>query len=455
MSVHIYYRNRYRKQDCAVGQKVREVPIDRRDARRRLPARKEPYWRLMSEGEHIGYYRGSRLGKWVARTRQVGTTGGYLKVTLGEADDQEEADGERWLNFKQAQEKARAWFAEIGRRGFRAAGPYTVSKALDDYLAAFRGKSAAKTKARVESAIRPELGNIEVVKLTKRRIEQWLADRAKSPARLRTSKRAQEPNERPADTPEALRRRRSTANRDLTVLKAALNHAFRDREDIPSDDAWRRVKPYEGADQAKLRYLSDEEARRLVNACDAAFRPMVQAALLTGARYGELASIEVRDVDLAAKTVWLRETKAGKPRVCYLEDEGAELFKVAIAGKRGNALVFPRPDGGRWTSSQQARPLATACENGKVSPPATFHDLRRTYGARMALRGVPMAVIAEAMGHADERITKRHYAHLSPSHVADTVRAALAGMGVVSTSNVVRMERKSAPAGGRKKSSSG
>ena len=42
-----------------------------------------------------------------------------------------------------------------------------------------------------------------------------------------------------------------------------------------------------------------------------------------------------------------------------------------------------------------------------------------------------MAVIAQALGHKDERITRRHYAHLSPSYVADTVRQHAAGMGIV------------------------
>ncbi len=58
----------------------------------------------------------------------------------------------------------------------------------------------------------------------------------------------------------------------------------------------------------------------------------------------------------------------------------------------------------------------------------------------MALRGVPMAVIAEALGHADERITRRHYAHLSKSYVADTVRNAVAGLGIVEKGNVVRLD---------------
>jgi len=83
--------------------------------------------------------------------------------------------------------------------------------------------------------------------------------------------------------------------------------------------------------------------------------------------------------------------------------------------------------------------MADACVAGKVDPPAGFHDLRRTFGARLARAGVPMSVIAQALGHADERITRRHYAHLSPSYVSQTVREHAAGLGIVEPINVVRM----------------
>ena len=117
------------------------------------------------------------------------------------------------------------------------------------------------------------------------------------------------------------------------------------------------------------------------------------------------------------------------------------LFEQATAGKLTTDPIFPRPDGKKWGPSQQARPLASACEKAKLERTG-FHDLRRTYGARLALRGVPMAVIAEALGHSDERITRRHYAHLSKSYVADTVREAVAGLGVVSKSNVTPFAKR-------------
>jgi integrase len=142
---------------------------------------------------------------------------------------------------------------------------------------------------------------------------------------------------------------------------------------------------------------------------------------------------------LQAGTVRLRETKGGQPRDCYLESEGVALFSQHTAGKDGSKFVFPAPDGKRWADSTQIRRMADACEAGAVVPAAGFHDLRRTYGARLARAGVPMAIIAEALGHADERITRKHYAHLSPSYVSQTVREHAAGLGIVGDSNVKRL----------------
>jgi len=418
-----------------MGRRVKDARLENRTTRGKLAARSEPYWRLVSEGCHVGYYRGARVGKWVARFRRPGGGSGYAKRTLGEADDVLDADGESILNFEQADAAARRWFNEVGNRGGRRKAS-TVGDALDSYLKGFTGKSVGSTKARVDSIIRPALGHLKLSSLTRQSIGDWHKARARSPAMLRTKTGAEEPNQRPVETDDAIRSRRATANRDLTVLKAALNRFADDNGGLPVH-AWRDVKPFRGVDNPKLRYLSDEEARRLVNACDPIFRPMVQASLLTGARYGELAALRVTNVDLEAGTLWLPATKSGKPRVIYLEAEGRRLFASAVAGRSGDAVVFPRPDGQRWGASQQGRYLQRACKNGGVTPPAGFHDLRRTYGARLAIQDTPMAVIAEALGHADERITRRHYAHLSPSYVSGLIRERAAGLRIVETESTV------------------
>lgn len=414
---------------------VRDHRLESRNARARLKVRAEPYWTMLNEGFHLGYYRGKKSAKWVARNRPPGRAGGYNKTTLGEADDTSDADGSRVLDYRQAQDRAREWLRTV-EGGIAVVANYTVGDALDDYLKAFSKKDLANTKRRIEQFIRPALGAVKLSRLSAAQVRAFHNERANTPARIRTRKGAEQ-QLRPLDSPEARRRRKSTANRDLTVLKAALNLAHANGR-VGSDLAWKMVKPFKDVDGARLHYLNDDEARRLVNACGPEFRPIVQAALLTGARWGELRSVVVSDVDLRASTLRLRETKGGHPRVSYLEGEGLALFTRHSAGKASDQLVFPGPDGKRWNDSTQIRRMDEACEAGKV-PPTTFHDLRRTYGARLALAGVPLSVIAQALGHRDERITRKHYAHLSPSYVADTVRAHAAGMGIVEQSNLARL----------------
>lgn len=434
ISVHpTYYRNITER--LGVARTVRDHRLETRRQRDGLQARQEPYWRLLSEGFHLGYYRGKAVAKWVARHRPPGRAGGYNKITLGEADDTADADGVNVLNYRQAQDKAREWLRAI-EGGVAVRAGFTVGDALDEYLKAFTGKDRSNTARRVEQFVRPALGNVKLSRLTAAQVRTFHSDRANTPARLRTRK-GDKQKFRPLDDAEARRKRRATANRDLTVLKAALNLAYANGR-IGSDQAWRSVKPFKGVAAARQRYLTDNEARRLVNVVGPEFRPIVQAALLTGARWGELRSVRVGDVDLQARTVHLTDTKGGTARDCYLEGEGAALFARHTAGKKGSDLVFPSPSGKRWSDSMQIRRMAQASAAASIEP-AGFHDLRRTYGARLARAGVPMSVIARALGHADERITRRHYAHLSPSYVSETVREHAAGLGIVAPSDVERL----------------
>ena len=103
-------------------------------------------------------------------------------------------------------------------------------------------------------------------------------------------------------TPEAIRRRRATANRVLTILKAALNEAYHEGR-IPINEAWQRVKAFRKVDSARIRYLTDDEARRLVNACPVDFRALVVGGLMTGCRYGELAALVVEDFNVDSGTL--------------------------------------------------------------------------------------------------------------------------------------------------------
>ena len=431
---------------------TKDTKLDSPAARAKLATRHVPYWRAIDRGTHLGYQKGKTGGRWIARTRSA--AGKYHFNSLGAADDVRAADGAGVLDFYQAQDLARAWFKrqaieESGDPALLATinGPYTVAKAMEDYLAyyaAHRKQSGLEHARGISNVfILPEFGKLEVAKLKAPQIRKWHDALAVSPARSRPAKAGSVRRRAAAKNADERRARKSTANRKLTVLKAALNLAYHDGY-VESAEAWRRVKPFAGVEQARIRYLGADECKRLVNACASDFRALVQAALLTGARYGELTAMRVDDYHADSKTVLLRETKNGKPRNAVLSDEGVALFDQVIAGRAADDAMFVKADGGPWKRWHQRRPLAEACGGGSIDPPTTFHVLRHTHASQLAMQGVPMAVIAAQLGHSDTRMTEMHYAHLAPSYIADTIRAHMPKLGIVDSSNIKRLKTKSA-----------
>lgn len=428
-----------------MGRTVRDTNLESRTARLRLTPRRKPYWRVLEGGLHIGYRRTKEGGgSWVAR-RFVGDHR-YLETKLGTADDLQDADGAILQSFGQAQEAARKWWKAAQRADQGIApdtGPYTVADALRDYFEAqeHEGSKGVKSYRQIAaSRILPQVGAIEIEKLSTVTIRAWLAGMAKSDLMVRKKMGDTRHPTRgfDANDPEAVRARQSTANRNLAILKAALNHAF-NNDRAASDQAWRKVKPFREAASAIVRYLTAPEWTRLINACEPDFRSLVRGGLLSGCRYGELTRMEAADFDRDAGTITIRLSKAGKARHVVLNDEGRELFEALTAGRAPRDLIFKRGDGEPWGKSHQQRPLEEASRRAKLDPPATFHILRHSYASALAQRGVPMGVIAAQLGHSDTRMTEKHYAHLSPSFVADTIRANLPAFGGGEKSNVVAL----------------
>ena len=142
------------------------------------------------------------------------------------------------------------------------------------------------------------------------------------------------------------------------------------------------------------------------------------------------------DFNADAGVITVRESKAGKPRHVVLTEEGQRLFADSTAGKLGSDPIFTRTDGRVWGRSHQLRPMREACRRAKIKPEISFHVLRHTHGSALAMKGVPMGVIAEQLGHADTRMTEKHYAHLSPSYVADTIRAHFPTLGIAGNTTI-------------------
>ncbi|MBR1086467.1 site-specific integrase [Bradyrhizobium manausense] len=418
---------------------VRDANLEKREARKRLDARGKPYYRVMEEGVHLGYRRlKTGAGNWVVRS-YVGDQK-YEVETIGPADDLSDADGVKILSFSQAQARARELMVDRAHKAAGKSGPLTVKAAVDVYIEFLEAKrkSAKFSRYAADAFILPELGEIEVKDLTKDQIEGWHHGLAKAGARIRVKKGEEQRFKEVDDPEEHQRRRRSTANRILTVLKAALNRAWRD-EKVPSDAAWRAVEPFKGVDAARVRYLELAEATRLLNAADQDFRRLARGALETGARYGELIRLKVTDFSHNSGTVAIRKSKSSKSRHIHLTEDGIAFFRSITAGRAGTAVLFVKDNGEPWKKDHQKDPMRVACERAKVDPPMGFHGLRHTWASHAVMNGVPLMVVAKNMGHSDTRMVEKHYGHLAPSYVADAIRAGAPRFGTIDQGAAVQI----------------
>ena len=423
-----------------MARRIKDAMLDSRAARQKLQPRGEPYYRAVERGVHLGYRRRSNAaGTWLLRSY---SDAAYRADRIGIANDLSDADGTTILDYWQAIDAVRKRMAEQGRTMAESARRVTVADAMDAYLQRIEseGRSAhtvRDARYRDRALIRPTLGKLQIVELTTDRLRRWRDDLVKVAPRLRT-RNGEKQKHRNVSGDDARRARRASANRTWTILRAALNQAFNDGK-VSSDSAWRKVKPFRKVDAARVRYLTVAEAKRLINACDPDFRPLVQAALYTGARYGELIRLTVSDFNPDVGTISVLQSKSGKPRHVVLTAEGRTFFSQLVAGRAGDELMLRKSDGGIWGMSHQLRPMAETIERGRIEPEISFHGLRHTWASLAVMNGVPLMVVAKNMGHADTRMVEKHYGHLAPSYIADAIRAGAPKFGFKAHKKIVPM----------------
>ncbi|GJE46466.1 Tyrosine recombinase XerC [Methylobacterium soli] len=350
-----------------------------RTGRTALPASDAPEWELIGPGVRLGYRRGRGTrghgGTWLAASRMP--DGKRVQARLGRADDVAAAGTVGVLTHEEAKEAARAWVKSL-RSGAAPAPALTVADAVERYLEARTAegmKAIYDARSRARTHIAPKLGTARVADLTLDKLRGWRDAMVHAPKRVRTSRFAEKAKVRAVDTsdPEALRRRRDTANRTLTLLKAALNWAYQ-HQLVDNDRAWRLLKPFRDTGSARVRFLEVADQQRLLNTCDGALRDLVAAALMTGARFGELARLTVRDFDRANRTVFVEKSKNGRARHIPLTDGSAALFERLSAGRAPKGPLLARDSGEAWGPAQYQRAFKAALEQAQLEA-ITLHEL--------------------------------------------------------------------------------
>jgi len=412
-----------------MGRVSADLRLQDRGTRARLKARSNPYWRMICEGQHLGYYKGARGSTWIVRYRSEATARCGIKVSLGATDDIAQANGETILSWRQALDKAMRWLELQEKGGAETAinPDITVAEAVESYIAMRDARRATQAGRAVRSDASYKLGthviedgklsSIPLAKLTEADLKAW---------QLR------------------VKRRRTSIQRVINELKAALNRAWTEhRRSLPTDlpVVIKHGLAIEAeAQQAKARdnqVVSDDQIRRIVAAAlalDEDFGRLVLLLAATGARFAQLRRLTVGDVQAEQGRVMVPESFKGKRRAtAYIRVQvGADTLSALApaiegrplsapllerwryvqvkTGERRNACqVWERDTRGPWmTASEMTRFWNRACEDAGVGASIIPYALRHSSIVRGLRMGLPIRLVA-AIHDTSVAMIERHY----------------------------------------------
>ncbi len=203
----------------------------------------------------------------------------------------------------------------------------------------------------------------------------------------------------------------ATAQREVTVLRAILNKAYREG----TLDRAPRVPKFK-AIKSRDRWLTPQEEERLVAAAPRHLVPIIRFAVDTGGRVSEILSLDWRDVDLTNRRARFRDTKNGEDRTVRLCDRATAT--LAGLGPKDSGSVFTF----RGRSIDSVRVGFNKARRIAGLEDVRFHDLRHTFASRLVQGGVPLYDVMHLMGHKSLDMVQR-YAHLAPDYQDRAIQA--------------------------------
>ncbi len=190
--------------------------------------------------------------------------------------------------------------------------------------------------------------------------------------------------------------------------------------------------------KSPLRYLSDEEERRLLACLDPKREvkglppyeqrlpemkrtmqdayDLVVMLLDTGARYSEIANIEWLRIDMQERTIHLWRPKVQNEAILYMTDR---VFDILSRRKgRAGQFIFQNKQGGPRGYASLA--IRRAFRKAGLAD-SKIHTLRHTHASRLIQNGMSVYEVREVLGHTDIKTTMR-YAHLETRQVTSKAR---------------------------------
>lgn len=221
----------------------------------------------------------------------------------------------------------------------------------------------------------------------------------------------------------------ATVNRYLATIRNLLRMA---RDEWQWIDTFPKIRLLSG-EVERDRWLTREEAERLIRCCAPHLAALVRFALATGCRAGEITGLEWNRVDLDRKTAWLNQTKNGTPRGVPLNEDAVEVLREQIGKHLRNCFSY------------EGRPLRADVTNTAWHTALTragiedfrFHDLRHTWASWHRQAGTSCDELKDLGGWKSRTMVDRYAKFATENLLAAATRIEKRGEG----RNVLNLSR--------------
>lgn len=203
----------------------------------------------------------------------------------------------------------------------------------------------------------------------------------------------------------------ATVNRELALLSAAIEE-FNRRHGYTITNPASKMKAKEP--EGIVRWISRQDAERLIACASPPVGDFIRLALYTGMRASEMYGLEWARVDFDRKLITLEaiHTKAERRRTIPIHPEARLALDSCKARHPGHLLVF----GGVkcFTKGFDGARRRAGLQNFRI------HDMRHTFASWLVMKGVNLYEVKDLLGHSTIELTQR-YAHLAPENLRRAV----------------------------------
>lgn len=182
----------------------------------------------------------------------------------------------------------------------------------------------------------------------------------------------------------------------------------------------------------EMRFLTEVEAERLLDAMPASHRDVILTLLGTGLRWGEIAGLKVMRFDPFERRIYVAEALADREMVLALPKSSLSRRMVSVPDDVLDALItragsrpagewlFQQPLGGPLRYTLFRRMWTRAIQKADL-PGLRIHDLRHTHAAWLISAGLPLTAVQRRLGHSSITVTSDRYGHLLPAVDAEAI----------------------------------